>query len=314
MNDGIQVSVLIVNWNACRHLARCLQSLADQKIAHEVIVLDNASTDDSVAMIRSKFPGVQLVVGDRNFGFAAGNNRAARQARGRYLLLLNPDTRVQSGALHNLVSYADAHPSIAALGPELVNPDGSHQRSCWRGFPGLRMAFADAFYLWKIGWLPFGNRSEYSVAELRAPRAVDHLLGACMLIRRAAWEVVGGLDENYFLFLEETDWCMRAQHAGWKIVYYPHARVTHFGQASMRQEPHTSIPQFYKSYLYFYRAHHGSNSPGALALKGIIAVACIIRIGMWRERAARARDAANREIARGMTIGYRQTLSELGTY
>jgi GT2 family glycosyltransferase len=176
------------------------------------------------------------------------------------------------------------------------------------------MALADALYLWKFSWLPFGKSSEYTPAELREPRTVDHLLGACMLIRRDVWEALDGMDENYFLFLEETDWCLRAKIAGWQIVYYPEARVTHFGQASMRQEPSRSIPQFYKSYLYFYRAHHDAHSAGTLMLKLIIAVACLIRIGMWRERAARASDTGTREVARGMTIGYRQALSELGTF
>lgn len=314
MNQDIAVSVLIVNWNAREHLVRCLTSLAGQRVSHEVIFFDNASTDDSVALVRKEFPDVRLVASDVNYGFAGGNNRAAAQANGRYLLLLNPDTQAEPDAIPKLVAYADANPGFAAWGPELVNPDGSHQRSCWRGYPGLGMAFADALYLWKFSWLAIGNSSEYTPAELREPRAVDHLLGACMLVRRDAWAQLGGLDESYFLFLEETDWCLRAQKLGWKIGYFPGARVTHFGQASMRQVPAKSVPQFYKSYFHFYRAHHGAHSPGTYLLKAIIALACLIRIGMWRERAARARDHAAREIARGMTIGYRRTLSELGTF
>lgn len=314
MKDEIAVSVVIVNWNARDHLKRCLGSLANQRVAHEIIVFDNASTDGSLGMLKHEFPEAHVISSDKNFGFAGGNNRAAARARGRYLLFLNPDTRLCADTLATLVAYADANPDIAALGPRLINPDGSHQRSCWRGFPGLSMALVDALYLWKLNWLPFARATEYDPAELSAPRTVDHLLGACMLIPRAAWETIGGLDERYFLFLEETDWCLRAKKAGWRIVYDPDAQVTHFGQASMRQTPRKSIPQFYKSYLYFYRAHHSKRLPGAWALKAIIALACLIRIGMWGERAARADDSGARELARGMTTGYRQTLSELGMF
>ena len=313
MNDAVDVSVLIVNWNAREFLRPCLASLQMQSALHNVILVDNASTDGSVESVRANFPNVHLIASEKNLGFAAGNNRAAQHSRGRYLLLLNPDTTVPPGALAKLVAYADAHPEIGALGPQLQNPDGTPQRSCWRGFPGLSMALTDALYLWKLPWLPFAQRSEYRAEELQAPRRVDHLLGACMLIRRAAWEQVGALDENYFLFLEETDWCLRAQRAGWQIVYFPDTHIVHFGQQSMRQAPSKNIPQFYASYLRFYRAQHGAKTLRAFLLKGIIAVACLIRIGMWRERARRARDAAAREVARAMTVGYRQTLSQLGT-
>ncbi len=313
MSDAVDVSVLIVNWNARDCLRACLASLQTQNASCEIIVFDNASTDGSVQALRAEFPNVRFIASEKNLGFAAGNNRAAQNAHGRYLLLLNPDTTVPPHTLEKMVEYADAHPEIGALGPQLRNADGSVQRSCWRGFPGLGMALTDALYLWKVPWLPLSQQSEYRAEELRAPRVVDHLLGACMLIRHAAWVQVGALDENYFLFLEETDWCFRAQRAGWQIYFFPDAHVIHFGQQSMRQAPSKNIPQFYSSYLRFYRAQHGEKAVGAFVLKGVIALACLIRIGMWRERARRARDAAARELARAMTLGYRQTLNQLGT-
>jgi GT2 family glycosyltransferase len=176
------------------------------------------------------------------------------------------------------------------------------------------MALADALYLWKIAWLPLAHASEYRDDELREPRTVDHLLGACMVIPRAAWNQVGPFNEDYFLFLEETDWCLRAQQAGLKNYYLPNTLVTHYGQASMRQEPRRNIPLFYKNYLRFYRTQHGEKAFGAYILKGIFALACLIRIGMWRKREARSSDDATRVLARGMSVGYRQTLSELGTF
>lgn len=313
MHDAA-VSVIIVNWNARDLLRTCLASLQQQTALCEIIVLDNASTDNTLGMVRAEFPHVTCIASNKNLGFAAGNNLAAKLARGRYMLLLNPDTVVPPSALDKMVAYADAHPEIGALGPELQNPDGSHQRSCWRGFPGLGMAFADALYLWKVPGLGFAVASEYRPEELLESRSVDHLLGACMLIRRAAWAQVGALDESYFLFLEETDWCLRAQHAGWRVVYFPGAHVIHFGQASMRQAPLKNIPQFYNSYVRFYRANNGQNPLGVNVLKGIIGLGCLIRIGMWQRRENRAADAGARELARAMTAGYRQTLRELGTY
>lgn len=313
MNGLPTVSTIIVNWNAREFLRACLASLTAQNVSQEIFVVDNASNDASADMVRANFPDVQLIASEKNLGFAAANNLAAARARGQYLFFLNPDTTVPPDTLQTLTAYADAQPSCGALGPELQNADGSHQRSCWRGFPGLGMALADALYLWKMPWLPFAERSEYRANELLEPRIVDHLLGACMLVRRAAWVQVGALDEKYFLFLEETDWCYRAQRAGWQCVYMPYAHVIHYGQQSMRQAPRKNIPQFYSSYLRFYRAH-AKNAPGVYALKSIIALACLIRLGMWRERARGARDAAARELANAMTSGYRQTLSELKSF
>jgi GT2 family glycosyltransferase len=314
MSEPLAVSVLIVNWNAREHLRGCLDSLRTQTLAHETIVLDNASSDGSATMVRRDFPNVPLIVSEKNLGFAAGNNQAAKRATGTYLLLLNPDTTLPPDCLEKMVAFARRQSALGALGPQLLNPDGSRQRSCWRGFPGIRMALEDALYLWKFSRLPLAHASEYRTDELREPRPVDHLLGACLLIPREAWEQVGPLDENYFLFLEETDWCLRAQRAGRTNYYFPYAQVTHYGQASMRQEPSRNIPQFYKSYLRFYRAQHGQRAFGAVVLKGIFALACLIRIGMWRKRESGTSDGKARELARGMGLGYRQTLSELGTF
>lgn len=342
MNGPVAVSVIIVNWNARDYLRHCLASLQAETLASrtethsgnaaldltetatgegeadaggiEIFVVDNSSTDGSVEMVRTEFPKVHLLASAVNLGFAGGNNFAAKLAQGRYLFLLNPDTTVPPGTLHTLVAYADAHPEIGALGPQLRNPDGTHQRSCWRGRPGLGMALMDALYLWKLPWIPFVQQSEYRAEELQTARSVGHLLGAALMLRRAAWDQVGALDENYFLFLEETDWCLRAERAGWKIVYLPDAHIIHYGQQSMRQAPRKNIPQFYFSYLRFYRSSHGKDPVGVFLLKSIIALACVIRIGMWRERAVRARDAASRELARAMTLGYRETLRDLPSF
>lgn len=307
------LSILIVNWNARAFLQQCLASLPHAELPLDVWVVDNDSSDGSAEMVRAEFPRVNLIASDKNLGFAAGNNLAARRARGRYFLLLNPDTQVPRGTLTELIRFAEEYTEAGAVGPELRNADGSHQRSCWRGEPGLKMALADALYVWQIPFLASVIGAEYRVDELRAARAVDHLLGACMLIRRDAWAQVGALDEGYFLFLEETDWCVRARRAGWKIFYAPQVSVTHFGQESMRREPSRNLPHYYRSYLKFYRAHH--HTPfGARILKMIIALGCAIRIALWEVRAWRAQTDHRRMLAREMGQGYRQVLRELSTF
>jgi len=312
---NLDLSILIVNWNAATVLGDCLASLpaGAGRLTYETLVVDNASSDDSLALVRERFPAVRLLGNAQNVGFAAANNQAAQAAHGRYLLLLNPDTRVQPGALATLVDFAEAHPSAGTLGPRLLNPDGTRQRSCWRGFPGLRMALSDALYLWKLPRLPFARRTEYQPAELTQPLEVDHLLGAALLIPRALWAALGGLDASYFLFLEETDWCYRAQQHGRVNLYVPSAEIIHLGQHSMDQNARRSLPQFYRSYCQFDRKHHPPGRVRRALLKSIIAVAAMLRLGLWRWRLARRAGAAQSH-ARDMLAGYAQVLAQLPTF
>jgi len=306
------VSIVIVNWNAGPVLEDCLRSLpaALGSLSAEIWVVDNASTDGSPARIRQQFPDVQVQANSVNAGFAAANNQAASQAHGRYFLLLNPDTRLPAGALEALWRYAETDSRIGVLGPRLNHADGAWQRSCWLGFPGLAMAFSDALYLWKIPQLPLARRSELEPDQLTVPVDVDHLLGACLLIRRETWLQVGGLDERFFLFLEETDWCYRARQAGWRIVYNPGVNITHLGEHSVNQNPERNLTQLYRSYIQFYRKHHAPSGLRQGLLKAIIALAALVRIGMWQIRALRQSGPAAAQ-ARAMRAGYRRVLREL---
>ncbi len=305
------VSVIIVNWNAQELLFLCISSIsANVDIDVEIIVVDNASTDDSVGMIRANFPDVRVLANSENKGFAAANNQAATQAKGRYLLLLNPDTEVTAGSLAELVTYCEGHDRIGVIGPRLINPDGTTQRSCWRGFPGITTALVDALYLWKLPWLPLVNRSEFSPEDLRQTRDVDHLLGACMLIRRDAWDDVGPLDEAYFLFLEETDWCRRAKQNGWRMVYYPHSSIIHHGQHSMRQQPARNLPHLYRSHCRFYRQSPNSTRFGLIILKLLIVIAIFVRYILWVMRSLASQKPPENQ-AHMMLKGYRQVLREL---
>lgn len=310
-----QVSIIIVNYNAADVLPACLDSLKAQPptLPSEVWVVDNASTDGSVALLRDRYAWVRLIASERNLGFAGANNLAAGRAEGDYLLLLNPDTVAPAGAVAALAQFAEANPQAAAVGPRLINADGSGQRSAWRGYPGLAMALSDALYLWKAPGLPLARLSEYQTGELTQPREVDHLLGACLLIRRAAWDKVGGLDDRFFLFLEETDWCFRARQQGWRVMYNPEVRITHLGEHSMNQNPQRNLPEFYRSYCRFYRKHAGTARWQLGLLKGIIALAALVRIGLWQWRQAQ-RTGAEQAQARAMQAGYVGVLRQLPGY
>jgi GT2 family glycosyltransferase len=280
------LSILIVSYNTREDLEACLASLdAAGGVERQTIVVDNASADGSAAMVRGLYPRVELIENDTNRGFAAAVNLAARRARGRHLLLLNPDTRVPAGTLAALVAFADRTPAAAAVGPRLRNPDGSVQRSCWRAYPSLGMALADALFLWKLPWLPLVRRFEYGPGELDRARPVGHLLGACMLVPRRAWEEIGELDESYFLYLEETDWCHRARAAGGEIWHLPEVDVVHRRQ--------------------------GLHGAAIGALKGAIALACLLRLVLWSARGAVAATTAAREQAGIRCAGYRQVLRRL---
>lgn len=317
MSGQVQIetdlSIIIVNWNTRNYLTTCLENLphASAPYISEVLVVDNASSDGSQDAIRERFPDVNLIANSENVGFASANNQAARQARGRYLLMLNPDTEPMPSSIAGLLAYADDHPEIGALGPHLLNSDGSDQRSCWRGYPGLGMAFVNAFYLWKLPWLPITWLSDYRPSELARPRPVDHLLGACILIRRSAWDQVGAFDEDYFLGSEETDWCYRAQQLGWLLIYHPNCVVIHHGQKSIKQQPISSQPRMYSGYREFYWKRH-KNRAGLVLLSGIQGVGAIIRIGLWIGRWIVARGENDRKEAGRMIMGYLQVIGGLG--
>jgi GT2 family glycosyltransferase len=214
----------------------------------EVIVCDNASQDGSADAVAAAFPSVQLVRSADNLGFAGGTNRAARLARGERLLLLNPDAALRRGALDILVDCLDAHPRAAAVGPALVYPDGRPQPAAFR-FPGLVQVGLDLFPIARLMDSPFNGRLHHATRS----RPIDHPLGACMLIRRRAWQEVGPLDEGYFMYLEEVDWCRRARARGWQVWYAPRAVAIHHAGSATRQQPDAMFAQLWRSRLRYYQ-------------------------------------------------------------
>lgn len=255
----LDLSIVIVNWNVRDLLRQCLNSiLADlQTCTLEIIVIDNASTDGSVEMVRQKFPQVRLIASEVNLGYTGGNNLGITTSQGRYILLLNPDTEVVGNAPSQMVAYMDAHPNVGALGPQLLNPDGSVQSSR-RRFPTLCTAFVESTVIQQ--WWPDNRILRRYYVQDRPDDAiseVDWVTGACILLRREAVEQVGLLDDDFFMYSEELDWCRRARDAGWKVVYLPTAQVIHHeGKSSEQVLPFRHI-RFQTSKIHYFRKHHG---------------------------------------------------------
>jgi GT2 family glycosyltransferase len=254
---------------------------------------------------------VYLIANESNLGFAAANNQALRVASGKHILLLNSDTVVPGNALNDMVSYVEVHPEVGAVGCRLLKTDGTVQRSCWRGFPSLTFALVDALYLWKLAprW-KLVQSSEIPVEDLQEPIEVDHLLGACMMVRQEVVKQVGKLDPGYFLFLEETDWCYRIKQAGYQIHYIPTAQIIHYGEQSVRKNPERSLPELYRSYCRFCRKMHHFGWSKMQLLKAIIAVAASLRVGLWLWRLF----WSDRALARRMIWGYVRVLAELPSF
>jgi N-acetylglucosaminyl-diphospho-decaprenol L-rhamnosyltransferase len=221
------VSVVVVTYDALPWLERCLESVRGL----ETIVVDHGSTDGTLELVRERFPEVKVLERE-NRGLGAGWNAGMRAASGRYFLLLNADAWVVGGAVAALVAFADLHPEAALVGPKLLNPDGSLQRSV-RGFPTLWRLATEYLFLRKLAPRSRALNAFYAGDfDHGSARRVDWLYGPVLLVRRAAAEAVGLLDEDFFMFGEETDWCRRFWDAGWEVWFTPEAEFTHVGGAT----------------------------------------------------------------------------------
>jgi len=224
------LSIVILHYRTPALLFNCLTSLLSNPFTagtSEIWVVDNASGDGTPARVRREFPHVQVLVNEANLGFAAGNNRGVARSAGRYILLLNPDTEVHPGALDALVAFMERHPGAGAAGAQLIGLDGEVQSSC-RRFPNFLGVILRGTPLHRLfPRHPSLRRYLMEDCDRMQTREVDWILGACMLIRRQAWQEVGPLDEGFFMYYEDIDWCYRAHEAGWKIYYVPEARITH---------------------------------------------------------------------------------------
>jgi GT2 family glycosyltransferase len=251
----LQLSVVIVNWNTRELLANCLESIYNSPppFSFDVIVVDNASSDGSADMVRNLFPQVKLLQNQENAGFARATNQGIGLAEAKYTLLLNPDTIVLPGALQELVGFMEDYPEVGASGSRVLNPDGSLQTSCYVT-PTLGRELIRLFHLEAI--FP-GSAYRMDRWETNVPRQVEIIQGDCLLLRKAALDQVGLLDERYFIYSEDVDLCYRLQQASWVLYWVPQAQVIHYGGQSTRQVAAEMFIKLYQGKLMYFRMHHG---------------------------------------------------------
>jgi len=254
------ISILIVSWNVRELLLACLAALPEavgDSFSYEVIVVDNASQDGTVAAVREQFPEVQVIANAENRGFTGGNNQALAAATGRYLFLLNPDTKPLPGSIAELARYLEEHPDVGMVGPRLRYGDGSPQPNR-RRFPDLLTLFTESTIIQHY----FPNLdifARYTMAHTpdNQLHEVDWLVGAALMARREVYEQIGGLDEGFFMYSEELDWCKRAKDAGWRIVYDPAAEIIHYEGKSSEQAVARRDIAFFSSRVRYTRKYHG---------------------------------------------------------
>ena len=289
----IDLTILVVSYDTKGFLNNCLNSIYQYTsgIKFEVILVDNSSTDGSIEMIKEEFPQVKLIENRQNLGFARANNQAIKKSKGKYLLLFNPDTVFRANSPDKMIKFMDDHPEIGILGCKILNADGTIQPSN-SSFPNLFTEFLRVFQLKrmipsvklrkKIGqkWgrlLGLTLREYFRVYwDSERTREVDWVTGACLLVRRKAIQDVGLLDENFFMYYEDADWCYRIRKRGWKVFYCPFFEVVHYVDRSEgRFSPRTFIER-YKSTYHYFRKHKGKQAAfflrllifGGLALRG----------------------------------------------
>lgn len=253
------VSIIVTNYNTRDLLRACFASMEGRlgRPWLEVILVDNASADGSAEMTREEFPDVRVFVQERNEGFAHANNRGIRASCGRHVLILNSDTEIVDDALERMRDHMDVHPDIGALGARLLNTDGTVQLSC-RSFPSYRTVLFHRYSLMTRLFPRNRYSAEYLMTDTNHDETmdVDWVSGACMMVRRETMDAVGLLDEGFFMYAEDVDWCYRMKQAGWRVCYLPQAEVRHHIGRSTRNVPYRMTYERHRSMWRFYRKHY----------------------------------------------------------
>lgn len=254
----MKLSVIIVNYNVRAFLENCLLSVqrACESIQNEILVVDNASDDGSVEMVKQKFPQVKLLINENNIGFAAANNRAIVESQGEYILLLNPDTILQEDTLRVMTNLFNKSPDVGLAGCKILNPDGTLQLACRRSFPTPWIAFTKITGL-NVVFPKSKIFGKYNLAYLSPDEIheVDAVSGSFMFVRREVIRQVGELDEQFFMYGEDLDWCYRIKTAGWKIFYVPSTQIIHFKGESVRRSDIDEIKVFHQAMRHFVNKH-----------------------------------------------------------
>jgi GT2 family glycosyltransferase len=293
MNTPVKLSIVILNYNSADFLVNCLNSLFadDLPFTHEVIVPDNASTDDSLEKALRAWEGrIRIIHNPKNGGFNYGNNIGLAACSGEYVCLLNPDTIIHRGAFRTLVAFMDDHPQAGFIGPKVLNRDGTFQLSAKRSIPSPFDAIARALLLSKL----FPNSTtfaRYNVTYLdpNVTQRVDASTGCCMFARRAMLDQIGLLDENFFIYCEDVDWFLRAKGAGWETWFVADAVIEHHHAYSERFRKHRAVIDFHRSMITFYRKHYAHRYPGlfnvfiyAMVYARMLLMICLKTLKGWK--------------------------------
>jgi GT2 family glycosyltransferase len=275
----LQVSIIVVNYKSYEELEDCLSTLLlPRGCSREVIVVDHASSAPDLARLQARHPQIATAPTTENPGFSAGVNAGARLATGRHLLILNPDTKLESGAIDAMVAYLEAHPDTAVVGARVEDPGGTVQRSA-RRFPTMLTGLAGRTSLFTRMWPgnPLSRRDQLADASTATPREVDWVAGSCMMVKADAFAKVGGMDQQFFLYWEDADLCKRLRAEGWKTVYLPSAVVVHGVGRSRRHARALSVRAFHRSaYLYFAKHRAGRFRAVSLPVAGALLYARMI--------------------------------------
>ena len=275
---GIAVSIIIVTWNTCALLRDCLRSVhAQTTVPHQIIVVDNASRDGTAAMVRAEFPDVLLIANTQNLGFAAANNQGLRQATGRTVLLLNPDTIVLDKAVDRMLAWLDQNAGVGCVGCQVLEAPGVIQRTCFADPTPARQLIVELGVMRLARWLPALGQPWYGDWDRRSTRDVDVVSGMFMLLPRAVLDRVGLLDDAFFIYAEEADWCRRIRKAGWRCVFAPVAQILHLdgGSKSTAQIRSKMHVQMQKSHLIYAGKHHGAT--GHAVVKVLYILSALLR-------------------------------------
>ena len=298
----MDLSVVIVSYNTRCLLDACLSSVfeagglsasGDGQARLEVVVVDNGSHDGSADMVRLRYPQAHLIALTDNVGFARGSNAGMRASKGRYLLLLNSDTVVLDQALARMVSFLDDHPQFAAIGPLLLNPDGSVQTSCFSFTTVTDILFESIGLTALFPRSPLFNRRGLGGFDRAAVREVDWLSGACLMVRRDVLTSVGLLDEDFFMYGEELDWCYRMKQAGLRVAFFPGARVIHHGRGSSLRARGELAPRALAGRLRYFRKHHGRGAVLAVRLLTVVGMSLRLLLLPLRTLARRGNAAGD---------------------
>jgi len=276
-NDMLDVSILIVNWNTKDLLKKCLYSLykKNKKFTFEVIVVDNGSSDGSQEMVKREFTQVNLICVGENLGFAKANNIGIKTSHGRYVCLINSDVIVLDDTIQKLLEFMNRHPRIGISGPMILNPDLTFRASCMR-FPTIPLTLAQTFYLDKIFT---GLQLNMSYQENIVTRDVDVIAGCFWIVRKNALGEVGELDEDFFIYNEDIDWCRRFKMAGWRVVHYPDAKAIHLGNGSSSMAPIRFYLELQKSSFQYWGKYHSNLS--MICYKVVKLIHEFLRLNIW---------------------------------